>query len=107
MALSAWGAKQGQHAPGAGAQVDQPRNGPAPAACSDRGLHRRLGHIERADLVPAGGVVGEIGRRVLRRARLHIRQPFGVAGQDRVVRLDQPSSAWAATMWRVPAPARR
>ena len=80
--------QQGQHAPGARTQVDQAAERPGAHRLQHRTLDRGLLDIEAAQLVPAGGVAGEIGRRGVGALAAHLLQPLGVAADQQVIGRD-------------------
>ena len=101
-------AQQGEHAPGAGAEIDQAPERPLAGRLEDRRLDRGLGDVERADLVPAA-----------RRSRRN-RRPPGLARSAATPSSRSASrssvasrSARSASSWSIerrapgPAPARR
>ena len=49
--------KQLEHAPGAGAEIDQQREGPGPERLVHRRLDVSLGDMQRADPVPLAGML--------------------------------------------------
>ena len=49
--------KQLEHAPGAGAEIDEQREGPLPERLVNRGFDVSLGDMQRADPVPLAGML--------------------------------------------------
>jgi len=82
------GCEQGEHAARARAQIDHSMEGAGSGGLQQRPLHLGLVHIERTDLVPSGGVAGEIGRGVLGPGRLNVGQAIRVPNQHGIVRID-------------------
>jgi hypothetical protein len=83
------GAQQAEHAAGAGAQIDQPVERPRTGGGQDRGLDIGFRDIEGAQLIPAGGVLGEIVCRGLGALGAHRVQAGRVAGQAGVAPIGQ------------------
>ena len=78
------GREQLEHAPGAGAEIDQQREGPRPKRLVHRSLDLFFGDMQRADLVPLAGMLLEVAlRRILPRL-LDGRGARTVAGEHRV-----------------------
>ncbi len=76
--------EQFEHAPGAGAEIEQRADRLVGERGADRIFDRGVGDMELADAVPFGGVAPEI---ILRRGGArgaHRGQPLAVAGDDRV-----------------------
>ena len=62
------GREQLEHAPGAGAEIDQQGEGARPKRLVDRSLDLFFGDMQRADLVPLSGMLLEVAlRRILPR----------------------------------------
>ncbi len=77
-----------QHAPGAGAQVDQRINAPFAHCLDDSGFHCLFRHMQRLEQVPAAGNLGEIlaGLRLLAGPRRLL--PLAVAAALDIVLVD-------------------
>ena len=76
--------EQLEHAPRAGAEIDEQREGPRPKRLVHRGLDVSLGDMQRADPVPLAGMLPEIAlRRILPRL-LDGGGARAVAGEDGV-----------------------
>ena len=73
---------------GAGAEVEHRLERPLADDPADRRLDRTVGRVQRADLVPAGGIGREIGGRPLLPLALDGAQPFEVALDLRVAVMD-------------------
>ena len=52
-------------------------------------LDRAFGHVEGADRIPIGGILGEVAARELGVLALDLRQALAVAGKHRVAGVDQ------------------
>ena len=77
-------AEQLEHAPGAGAEIEQRADLAAGERAADRLLHRLVRDMKLADAVPLGGVAAEIGLRGGVALRAHRGQPLAIACQRRV-----------------------
>ena len=83
-------AEQFEHAPGAGAEIEQRADRPIGERGLDRALDRRVGDVQAADAVPFGGVLAEIGLRGGRARGAHGGEPPAVAQHHRVGRIEPP-----------------
>ena len=81
-------AEQLEHAPGAGAEIEQRAHLDARERAGDRLLDRLVGDMELADAVPLRGVAAEIGLRHLVALRAHGNEPLAIARQRRVVGIE-------------------
>ncbi len=83
------GAEQFEHAPGAGAEIEQRAERLVGERVADRLLDRFVGDVELADAVPFGGVARGSRPAPRRRARAATAdEPVAVAGDDRVVGIE-------------------
>ena len=80
--------EQFEHAAGAGAEIEQAADRLVADHREDRRLDPALRRVQRADGVPVGGALGEIGRRLLAPRLARRRQPRAVGGEGRVGRID-------------------
>ena len=96
--------EQLEHAPGAGAEIEQRAERPVAEGGADRGFDRFVGGVQPADAVPLGGVAAEI---VLRRRGAAPRAPpasrsrsRAMIGIGRIELFDEPrtSSALGAAL---------
>ena len=95
------------------------RNGLSPISASERRLDPLLGRMQRADAVPVGGALGEIGGRLLaaRLARASSRarsalqrrigriEPGDEIARERAARSARRKNAQAPSRWRSASPA--
>ena len=77
-----------QHAAGAGADIEHGAEGPLPGALKHRRLDLPLRHMQRADGVPAAGMLGEIALGGVAVLLLQGREALAVALQPRVARIE-------------------
>ena len=80
--------EQFEHPPGSRAEIEQRTKRPVRERRQDRAFHRFVGDMQAADAIPLGGMAAEI---VLRRAharRAHGGEPFAVAGEYPIVRIE-------------------
>ena len=82
------GSKQLEHAPGAGAEIDEKREGTLAQRLVHGGLDLFLGHVQRADLVPLAGMGSEIGLRRFGAGLLHACGAGAVAGDRQIARVE-------------------
>ena len=80
--------EQFEHAAGPRAEIEQAANRPVADHRQDRRLDPALRRVQRADRVPVGGALGEIGRRLLAPRFARRRQPGAVGGEGRVGGID-------------------
>ena len=80
--------EQFEHAPGAGAEIEQRAQGAVRERAADGVLDRRVGDMELADAVPLRRVAAEIGLRGVGALRPHRRQALPVARQRGVVGIE-------------------
>ena len=77
-----------QHAPGAGAEIEQRADRLVAERRADRRFDRGVGDVQLADAVPFGGMPAEIILRGGGARGAHRGQPLAVAGDDRIVRIE-------------------
>src|SRR5262249_62247943 len=77
--------EQLEHAPGAGAEIEQRTYRRLRQGADDRPLDRLVGDVELANAVPLGGVPAEIGLGGVGALRTHRGQPLPIARERRVV----------------------
>ena len=80
--------EQFEHPPGSRAKIEQRTKRPVCERREDRAFHRFVGDMQAADAIPLGGMPAEI---ILRRAharRAHGGQPFAVARECAIVRIE-------------------
>ena len=77
-----------EHAPGAGAEIEQRTDRRVAERGADRLLDRGVGDVQPADAVPLGGVAAEIVLRGGGAGGAHGGQPLAVAGDDRIVGIE-------------------
>ena len=80
--------EQFEHAAGPRAEIEQAADRPVADHRQDRRLDPALRRVQRADRVPVGGALGEIGRRLLAPRFARRRQPGAVGGEGRVGGID-------------------
>ena len=80
--------EQFEHAPGAGAEIEQRADRLVAERGADRFFDRGVGDVQPADAVPFGGVAAEIILRGGGAGGAHGGQPLAVAGDDRIVRIE-------------------
>ena len=81
-------AEQFQHAPGAGAEIEQRADRLVGERRADRLFDRGVGDVQLADAVPLGGMAAEIVLRGGGARGAHRGEPLAVAGDDRIVRIE-------------------
>ena len=77
-----------EHAPGAGAEIEQRTDRAIRQRGLDRALDRGVRNVQPADAVPFGGVLAEVGLRRGSPRGAHGREPAAVAQHDRVGRIE-------------------
>ena len=87
-ARSARGASSSSMRPVPVPRSSRPRIGLSPTSARIAASTRLFGRVQRADRVPVGGAVGEIGRRLLAPRFARRRQPGAVGGERRVGRIE-------------------
>ena len=80
--------EQFEHAPGAGAEIEQRADRLVAERGADRVFDRGVGDMELADAVPFRGVAAEIVLRRRGARRAYRGQPLAVAGDDRIVGIE-------------------
>ena len=80
--------EQFEHAPGAGAEIEQRTDRLVGERGADRFFDRGVGDMQLADAVPLGGVAAEIVLRGGGAGGAHGGEPFAVAGDDRIVGIE-------------------
>ena len=80
--------EQFEHAPGAGAEIEQRAHRDIGERGADRFLHRLVGDMKLANAVPLRGMAAEIGLRRLRALRPHGDKTLAVAPERGVVGIE-------------------
>ena len=87
------GREQFEHAPGAGAEIEQRADRLVGERRADGVFHRGVGDVELADAVPLRGMTPEIILRGGGARGAHRGQPLAVAHDDRIVGIKPPDQA--------------
>ena len=77
-----------EHAPGAGAEIKQRTDRLIAERGADRLFDGGVGDVQAADAIPLGGMTAKIALRRRGARRPHGGEPFAVAGDDRIVRIE-------------------